>query len=222
MSEEKKNPSDAKQHKEAAQQRALEQSEVKEVLVFFRRYAKPAAAVVILICALFLFDSFLKKRKHGTEIAADAALMDARSEEQLREVAETYASTAAGPFAVMELARQTFNSGDYVAAATLYEDFLRKYSRHELAGQAALNLINCKEAEGRFDEAEALYRSFAEEHAESYLAPAAHLGRGRCLEALGRLDEARTVYEDMMVAYPDSGWARMAEVSQQNVANQLP
>ena len=42
------------QHEDLLKKQSLEQQEVKEVLNFIKKYAKPAAIVVITVCALFL------------------------------------------------------------------------------------------------------------------------------------------------------------------------
>jgi predicted negative regulator of RcsB-dependent stress response len=201
------------QHEALLKQQALEQKEVKEVLVFFRKYAKPAAIVIALACVIVLADKFFKSQRFKKEAAADTALMNARGAEDLQDIVNDYASTPTGPLALMELAREKFNAGQFDEAEELYTKFTKKHSDHELATQAELNLITCKEAKGQLGEAHLLYGQFAKKHEEAYLAPSAMIGQARCLEALDQLDEAQIAYEDIIVNFPETAWSRIAEAN---------
>ena len=90
-------PQHSPQHEEVLRQQALEQKEVKEVLVFLRKYAKPAAIAIVVICAIVLVDKFLKAQRYKKEAAADTALMHAQSTENLQDIVNDYASTPAAP-----------------------------------------------------------------------------------------------------------------------------
>lgn len=204
-------------HEEVLKKQALEQQEVKEVLVFFRKYAKPAVIAVVAVCVFVLADKFLKAQRHKKEATADTALMEARNAEDLQAIVDDYASTPTGPLALMELARDKFNAGQFDEAEELYTRFTKKHSGHELAAQAELNLITCKEAKSQFGEAHLLYGEFAKKHADSFLAPSAKLGQARCLEALNELNEAQIAYEDIIVNYPETSWSRIAEANLKTV-----
>jgi TolA-binding protein len=205
------------QHEEVLKRQALEQSEVKEVLVFMRKYVKPAAIVVVAVCAFILVDRFFKAQRHKKEAAADMAFLEAQGASDLQEIVDEYGSTPTGPLALMELARTKFNDGLFDEAEQLYTRFTNKYADHELAAQARLNLVTCREAKGEFSEAHLLYGKFVQEHEGSFLVPSAMLGQARCLEALDRLDEAQIAYEDIIVNYPESEWSRIAEVNLKTV-----
>ena len=144
---------------------------------------------------------------------ADTALMHAQGTADLQSIVDDYASTPSGPLALMELAREKFNAGQFDEAETLYTRFTKKHGDHELAAQAELNLITCKEAKGQLGDAHLLYGEFAKNHAGSYLVPSAMMGRARCLEALDLLDEAQIAYEDIMVNFPETTWSRIAEAN---------
>ncbi len=197
------------QHEEQLKKQALEQTEVKEVLNFLLKYAKPAIIAIVAICALFLVNSFFRNTRLNKDADADAALVQAGSMEALQEVVDKYASTPTGPFALMSLARDKFQAGQVDEAEVLYTRFTEKHGRHELAAQAELNLITCKETKGQLDEAQALYGTFEKSHETSFLAPVALMNQARCLEALNRLEEARIAYEDIGAKYPT--WAGPAD-----------
>ena len=199
------------QHEEVLKRKTLEQSEVKEVLVFFKKYAKPAAIAIGLICAFVLIDRSLKFTRFKKEAKADAALMSAFDVQALQAVVDDYASTPSGPLALMELAKEQFNAGQIDTAEALYVRFTHEYEGHELASQAALNLITCKMAKGQYADAHRLYGEFSQAHADSYLIPSARMGQAYCLESLGQLDEAQMAYEDVIGNYPNTVWANEAE-----------
>lgn len=201
------------QHEELLKKQALEQQEVKEVLVFIKKYSKPTAIVIVAICAVVLVDKFFKGQRYKKEAIADTALAHAQNAEDLELIVNDYASTPSAPVALMGLAREKFNAGQFDEAEALYTQFSKKHGRHELAIQAELNLISCKEAKGHLGDAHLLYGQFAKKHTGSYLVPSALMGKARCLEVLDELDEAQIAYEDIMVNFPESSWAQMAEVN---------
>ena len=209
------------QHEELLKKQSLEQQEVKEVLNFITKYAKPAAIVVIAVCAFFLVDRYLKSSRIQKEAEADAALLQASSAYDYENILDDYGSTPSAPLALMGLARQTFNAGQYEEADALYSKFLKKYSKHEMAVQAEFNQITCREAQGQIGDAHLLYGEFVKNHKDSYLAPLAMIAQARCLESLSLLADAKQVYEDLVFSYPGSSWAQMAEANLTVVESRL-
>jgi predicted negative regulator of RcsB-dependent stress response len=201
------------QHEELLKRQTLEQQEVKEVLVFFKKYGKTAAISLIAICVIVLANKAIKTQRLNKEAAADSALLQANTPEALQAIVDDYASTSSQPIALMGLAREKFNAGQLDEAEMLYTQFSKKHGDHELALQANLNLIACKEAKGQIEEAQALYSAFATENADSYLAPSAMMSKARCQEDLGQLDEAQITYEDIIVNFPEGTWSQLAEVN---------
>jgi len=196
---------------ELLKQQAKQQQEVKEVLVFFQKYAKPAAIAVVLICSFILVNQLFKTQRLNKEAAADAALEQAQSAEDLQAIVDQYGSTPSAPLALMELAKNKFNAGAIDEAEALFNSFLKEYNEHSLAYQAELNLIACTEARGQLNDAQQQYTELAKKHSGcAFVAPLAYMGKARCLEELGQTDEAKLVYEDIIVNYPDSTWAQTA------------
>ncbi len=210
MSHEKKH---SPQHEDLLKKQALEQQEVTEVLVFIKKYIKPVVIVIVVACAITLTNRFFKGQRIQKEDAADSALMQARTVDDLQKVLNDYPSTRAEPMALMRLALEKFNAGQITEAEALYTQLTKEYGDHELAMQAELNLIFCKEAQGQLGEAHLLYGEFAAKDAESFLTPVALMGKARCLEALDLLDEAQVAYEDILVNFPESSWEQIAEAN---------
>jgi len=199
-------------HKELLKHKELEQQEVTEVLTFLKKYAKPTVIAVAVVCGLVLANGFFKSQRLKKEVLADTALMNAQNPEDLQAIIDDYASTPSEPFALMGLAREKFNEGKIDEAEALYTRFAKKHGGHELAAQAELNLISCKEAKGQTEEASRLYGEFAKANEGSYLVPSAMMSQARCLETLGKLDEAQIVYEDLIAAFPEGSWAQLANI----------
>lgn len=209
------------QHEELLKKQSLEQQEVKEVLNFIQKYAKPAGIVVIAVCAFFLVDRYFKSSRIQKEAKADAALLQAYSAADYQAILDDYGSSSSAPLALMGLARQTFNAGQYDEADALYGKFLKKYDNHEMAAQAEFNQITCREAKGQLGDAHLLYGEFVKKHPDSYLAPLAMISQARCLESLSLLVDAKQVYEDLVFSYPGSSWAQMAEANLTVVESKL-
>ncbi len=199
------------QHKAVLKKQALEQHEVKEVLDVIKKYAVPTTVVVLVVCGIFLFDRYLKASKASKEAEASTALMTAMGAADYEDILDEYGSTSSAPLAMMQLAMARFSEGNYDAAQELYSRFLKKYEKNDMALEAELNVITCREAKGEFSEAHLLYGDFKDRHADSYLAPFAMIGQARCLEAMENPAEAKRTYEDLIVAYPGSSWADLAE-----------
>ncbi|MBT8041555.1 MAG: tetratricopeptide repeat protein, partial [Pontiella sp.] len=206
-----RSPEEKARHEELLKHQALEQSEVKEVLGFFQKYAKPAATVIIVVCAFVLINNYFKSQRLKKTAKADAALLQAQTAADYQAVLDNYGSTPSAPLALMGLAQQKFNAGQVAEAEELYSRFRAKYGTHEMASQAELNQITCIEGKGEFSEAARLYDDFMNANPDSHLAPIALLGKARCLEATEQFDGARQVYEDILVNYSESAWAQIAE-----------
>lgn len=215
MSEEKKNeqertPEELKRHKELLKKKALEQSEVKEVLNVIQKYAKPTATIILLICTFFLINTAFKNKRLKAEEAADSALLKARVAADFQAIIDQHGKTPAAPVAMLGLARVNFNDGLVEVAESTYDAFLKKYGTHAMAEQAEFGLITCKEAQGHLEDAIRLYDEFKTKHPNSYLAVSALMQKAFCQKTAGKTAEAKQTYEDIIAFYPDTQWATLA------------
>ena len=208
MSNEKQH---SEQHQELLKKQSLEQKEVQEVLNFFKKYAMPAAVVILAICAVFLVVRMRESSRVAKEGEADNLLLNAVCAEDYQTIVDEYGKTSSGPLALMSLAMTRYNEGNYDEAGKLYADFVERYKKDDMVPQAKLNIITCRECKGEYSEAHLLYGEFISEQPDSSLAPLALMGKARCLEAMGSEDQAKLVYEDLMVNYQGSKWANLAE-----------
>ena len=164
---------------------------------------------VVLLLAVILY------RSHRQNNADQASRMlgEARNAQALQAIITQYPSTPAARLALLQTAKVQYDSGDYMAAASSYRDFISKNPKHPLIDMAEMGGIECLEATGKDPEALAAYSAFATTHTNSFLVPEALFGKARCLQQLQRIDEARAVYEDFIAANPKSPWKKDAEES---------
>lgn len=168
----------------------------------WKNWLGSTAVVVVVLVGLMLYRS----HKANEEAAANRMLGEARTVQALTAIRTQYPGTPAAPLALLQIAKSQFDSGDYLAASTSYNEFLADNAKHPMASVAELGKIHCSEAMGQTAAALAAFKAFAEKNPDSFLAAEATLGYARCLQQLGRLDEARTAYEDFLTAHPKTPW----------------
>jgi TolA-binding protein len=200
----------APQHDDLQKKQAIEAHEVKEVIGFLKRYGKLIGTGVLAATVTVIASRAYAHHKASKLVNAEQALMNARTPQELAAVADEYSSTPAAPVALLDLAKTLFNAGDYAAARAQYENFLKKYKKHEMLPIAEFGLAYCTEADGDFNGAAIEFAGFAEKHT-GYLHPLAILSVARCMEQAGRIDEARIVLEDFLAEHSGTPWAGNAE-----------
>lgn len=201
----------APQHDDLQKKQVLEEHEVKEVLGFLNRYGK-LIGTGILAAAVTVFASRGCSQHKASRLAASETLLtSAQTPQQLEEIISRYSSTPAAPVALLDLAKTSFNLGDYAQARAQYERFLKKFNKHEMRPAAEIGLAYCTEADGDFSGAAAQFAAFAKTHGGSYLQPVAVLGIARCFEQAGQIAEARVVLEDFLAENAGTSWASTAE-----------
>ncbi len=158
------------------------------------------AAIVVLSVILY--------RSHNAtnEETASRMLGEARNGQALQSILTQYPSTSAAKLALLQLAKAQFDSGDFVAAQSSYQNFISKYPTHTMKAIAELGTIHCTEGLGNTEAALTAFGEFATKNPQHFLAPIAVFGKARCLQDLKRYADARTTYEDFLAANPKSPW----------------
>jgi outer membrane protein assembly factor BamD (BamD/ComL family) len=163
--------------------------------------------VAIVVLAVVLYKAH---RQSGNE-QASRMLGEARNVQALQAIITQYPSSPAARLALLQTAKAHYDAGDFMAASSMYGDFVKKYPKHPMVDIAEMGKIQCMEAMGKLPEALTAYSAFAMTRTNSFLAPVAVFGKARCLEQSGRRDEARTLYEDFLAANPKSQWKQEVE-----------
>ena len=115
------------------------------------------------------------------------------------------------PKAFLDLAATRAKAGDTQVARKLYDEFLRKWPRHELTGEAHFGLGELWYGEDKCREALFEYGKVIQEHAKTKSAPEAYLRSSDCFAKLKMKDEARLALEEVIKSHPKSNAARTAK-----------
>jgi outer membrane protein assembly factor BamD (BamD/ComL family) len=181
-----------------------------DALLFWDRYRQiilVVGGVVLLGLAAF---GIYEYNQSQLIAGAGAALAQAASEDDLRQVTDKYPGTAAAGDAMLLLAGQLRTEQKYDDAAQVLQTFLDKYPTHPLAHAGDLSLAETLEAQGKDDEAMSRYEEVAAKYPDSYSAPLALLAQANLLKSQGKIDDARRVYENFVAQFPDSVFAQQA------------
>ena len=198
-----------------------ELAELKELINKHGKNALTAFLVVLIgVMGAYLYTS----KKAARAVEASVKMSEVKSVTDLETVVANYDGTQAAQTALIALAKQYYESGNYDAAMSKYDEFLSKYPDNELASTAQLGRIFCIEARNNataFNEAATAYAAFAQKHPKSFLCPQAVLGEARCYEMLKDYDKARVIYEDFTTNTEDSPWLPLAEDSLKRLEHKI-
>jgi len=117
----------------------------------------------------------------------------------------------ADPKLYLALADSKSREGDYLLARQLYEDFMKKWPRDQLNGEAHFGRGETFYAEDKCREALAEYGKVIGDYPKSASAPNAYLRSGDCFAKLKMKDEARLALEELIKNYPRSPAAKEAK-----------
>ena len=181
-----------------------------ETHVFWIRFRKEIAAVVIVILlAIIGFAGFRFYSDHR-DAAASALLASAKSGHDYQQVIARYPDTAAGADAYLLLADAQRAEKKFAEANATLQIFVNKNPDHQLLTTARMAMAANLESMGKIDEALTMYQQTATSYPKSFNAPLALISRMHLLKAKNRNDEARQVCETILTQYRDSFWAREA------------
>jgi len=186
-------------------------TEKRQQMALFREHVQPVLIGLGIALAILLAYGAYKNYKQSTSMRASQMLLSARSPEQLQQVISQYPSTPSAPIAMLTLASEYFQSGQYDLAQFTYAQFQQKFPKHPMAAAADIGKAQCSEASGQLDQALTAFEAFALSHPGHFLYASAIFGKGRCLTQMGRYTEAKAVYEDYIAANPNSGWSPLAD-----------
>lgn len=114
------------------------------------------------------------------------------------------------PLALFYQASCYFFIKDYKKARELWEEFIRRYSRHLLANNAYHNIAKTYEEENSWEEAINTYKKALELYPRDSLAPYYHLAKANCYFRLKKYKLACKECKEIIHNYPDSEWVEDA------------
>jgi TolA-binding protein len=121
------------------------------------------------------------------------------------------------PKPFLELADTRARAGEAQVARRLYDEFVRRWPKHELTGEAHFGMGELWAREEKCREALFEYGKVIQDHPKSRSAPAAYLRSSDCFARLKMADESRLALEELVKAHPGSeagktARARLAEL----------
>lgn len=179
-------------------------------LVFWVQHRQKVVAFAGLFAAALLIyfaSEFLRTKKLA---AAGRALAEAKDDASLRQVATSYAGTAAAGNADLLLADNLRKASKLDEAVTTLRAFIDKYPDHPLISGGWTSLAATQEMQGKQDEALSTYQKVSTTFATSFSAPVALLGQARIFKEKGKTDEARRLFDQVINQFPDSMFSQQA------------
>lgn len=166
-----------------------------------------ALGVVVLVALLVWY--YLKTSRESHTLAAGQAYTEfqlnqpkTESTQQVAEgyqnIAKEFAGTLTAQRAQLQAAEILFNAGNYAAAQTQFESFLKANATSPLAGTARLGVGACQESQGKLDDALATYRQVKTGYPSTAEGINANFSSARVLELQGKLANAISAYQEVM------------------------
>jgi tol-pal system protein YbgF len=109
------------------------------------------------------------------------------------------------------LAQSKAKAGDITTARALYQDFIRKWPKDDLAGDAHFALAESFYGQDNCPEALPEYGQLIKSFGKSKSVPLAYVRSGDCFARLKNPEAARLAYEQVVKDYPKSPEAKMAQ-----------
>jgi len=167
----------------------------------YRQFILLATGVILLGAVGFGIYEFNQTKRIE---AAGAALAQASSEDDYRQIVDKYAGTVAAGDAAIFLGGKLRADKKYDEAIEVLQAFLDKYPEHPLAHAGDLSIAETLEAQGKMDEALAKFEEVAAKYPDSYSAPLAVIAQANLLKSQGKTEDARRLYENFVAQFPDS------------------
>lgn len=146
------------------------------------------------------------------DAAANQALVNAYSTDDLEAAVSSYGSTKVGPALKLRLAKSYFDGERYQDALDIYEGLVAKAAKSPaFADVAEMGRAYSLEGLAKYKEAGDAYAAFANDTAKtnSYLALTAKMGVARCQALAGDKDGAVKALEELKKAQGDDKLAEM-------------
>jgi len=139
-----------------------------------------------------------------------AALAVANEIPQLEAVIKNYGGTMPAADAILLVAAANQKAGKLDESTAAFQNFLKSFPAHPLAGGALLGIGQNQDAAGNSKDAVATYKQVVEKYPKSYAAPFAGYAQAEILLRDFRRDEAKVVLDSLVSQFPDSVIARFA------------
>lgn len=181
-----------------------------QLQIFWEKYQKQ---VTVTVCVAVILASVVSLAMWWIEHKRNEqglALSNAKEAKDFQAVSEKFRGENVGAYALLLLADELYQKGDYEKCANTYQRFLDEYPKHPLAGSAVYGKGTARENLGDYNGASNSYQLALQQYGGDIHAPDVRMGLARCEEALGQTAKARQTYEDVVANLPGTMWAQQA------------
>ena len=187
--------------------------------VNWRLVVYPILAALIVVVGGLGYYYYLQNQREQLEATARAAVVQARTSEELLKVADQFPGATQATLALLSAADGSFAKRDYAAAIKDYQRVIQTATANaELRDSAQLGLASSLEASGKTDDAINAYLEVARRGARSPSAPFAYSAAARLYDERGDRDNERKVLTEAASLDPDSSFVKQAQIKLKELA----
>jgi predicted negative regulator of RcsB-dependent stress response len=178
----------------------------------WRTIVYPILAILVVIVGVLGYYYYQQNQREELETSARAALVEAKTPEDLVKVADQYPGANQATLALVAAADASFAKRDFTGAIQDYQRVISNGSTDsELRDGAQIGLASAQEANGKVDDAIATYLLVAREGAKSPYAPFAYNAVAGLYDQRGDKDNERKILTEAASLDPDSPFVKQAQ-----------
>ena len=178
----------------------------------WRLIVYPILAALVVVVGGFGYYYYLQSQRDQLETTAHAALVQAKTPEELVKVADQFPGANQATLALLTVADVSFAKHDYAAAIQDYQRIVQTVTTDgELRDAAQLGLASAQEASGKSDDAINTYLGVARLGTKSPFAPFAYYAAALIYEQRGDKDNERKILTEAASLDPDSTFVKQAQ-----------
>lgn len=183
-----------------------------QAMDFLEREWLKILAVVVTVVVVVGASLLITRGRERNAINAYDAAMNAMSsdapeaDDLLRRVVDDYGGSDVAEEAVIDLANDYYQNGDYDNAATYYQRYINKYGDDAIFLLNAYNgLASSYEEQGKFSDAAGIYEEYISKHKNSgVFIPMMHMKAAKAYLSAGDTVSARDNFEQIASSFGDS------------------
>ena len=178
----------------------------------WRLVVYPVLGALVILVGGFGYYYYLQNQREQLEMSARAALVAAKTPEEMVKVADQFPGSDQGTIALIDAADASFAKRDYAAAIQDYQRVIQSETTDpELRDSAQLGLASADEANGKLEDAISAYLEVAQRGAKSPFAPFAYNAVALIYDQRGDKDKEKNILTQAASLDSDSPFVKQAQ-----------
>jgi predicted negative regulator of RcsB-dependent stress response len=178
----------------------------------WRLIVYPILAALVIVVGGFGYYYYLQGQREELETNARAALVAAKTPEDMVKVADQFPNTDHATIALLGAAQMSFSKQDYASAITDYQRVMQTVTTDpELRDSAEIGLASAQEASGKADDAITSYLEVARRGIKSPYAPFAYNAAAQIYDQRGDKANEQKILTEAAGLDPDSPFVKQAQ-----------